>query len=203
MGQFLGLLRQGLDEAVKLGGVPFDDLKVLDFDAGDKSIYRDYTQTTIATSGTNSRLLFGTDKPNSIESQMSADVDEFLTLHVYPQFENFLNFFANRVTKKFKFAFKFEGTEFSRNRTERFEKQMTLMEKGIVMPQKLAASLGMGIKEFEMQMAMGVADDWVGKLTPIINASQMSGKEEVGAPKKKVSDLKESGANTREYDTGE
>lgn len=205
MGKFLGLLKQGLDSSIRIGGAPFESIEVLDFDAGDKSIYRDYTETTIATSGTNSRLLFGTDKPNTVESQMSADVDEFLTLHVYPQFENFLNFFANRVTKKFKFCFKFEGTEFSRNRTERFEKQMTLMEKGIVMPQKLAASLGMGIKEFEMQLAMGRAEDWVDKLTPIINASQMSGKDaqDVGRKKQKVKDLTDSGANTREYDTGE
>lgn len=205
MGKFLGLLKQGLDEAIKVGGVPFEDIKTLEFDGGDKNIYEKYNQVTAAMSGTNSRLLFGVDKPNSIETQASIDVDEFLAIHVYPQFENFLNFFVNRVTKTYKFAFKFEGTEFSRNKQDRFETQMSLVEKGIVMPQKIASSLGMGIKEFEMQLAMGRAEDWVDKLTPIINASQMSGKDaqDVGRKKQKVKDLTDSGANTREYDTGE
>lgn len=196
MGKFLGLLRQGLDESIKIGGAPFEDIKSLEFDGGDKNIYEKYNQVTSAMSGTNSRLLFGVEKQSAIESQMSVDVDEFLTTHVYPQFENFLNFFANKVTKKFRFTFKFEGTEFEHNRKNRFEKQMKLTEKGIVLPQKIASSLGMGIKEFEMYMAMGVADGFVDKLTPIINASQMSGKN--GRPQKDESEMTDSGLASRE-----
>lgn len=198
MGKFLGLFRQGLSESILLGGLPFEDVKSLDFDAGDKNIYEKYNQVTAAMSGTNSRLLFGIDKPNALETQASIDVDEFLTTYVYPQFENFLNFYVNKITKKFNFTFKFEGTEFSKNRQNRFDAQMKLAEKGIIMPQKIASSLGMGIKEFEMQMAMGKADDFVNKLTPIINASQMSGVKQNGRPTKDVGDLTDSGMETRE-----
>ena len=199
MGKFLGLLRQGLDDAIKVGGAPFEDIKTLEFDGGDKSILKDYTQTTISMSGTNSRLLFGTDKPNALETQLSVDIDEFLTTHVYPQFENFLEFFVNKITRKFHFKFTFEGTEFSTNKQARFDKQMQLLEKGITLPQKISASLGMSLKSFEMQLAMAKEDGFVEKLTPIINASQMSGKNMAqGRPKQTTSDLTDSGMNNRD-----
>lgn len=198
MGKFLGLLRQGLSDAIKVGGAPFEDIKTLEFDGGDKNIYEKHTQITAASSGTNSRLLFGIEKPNNLETQYSVEIDEYLATMVYPQFEDFLNFYANRVTTKFKFAFKLEGTEFSTNRKNRLDTQIKLIDKGIVMPQKIASAVGMGIKEFEMQMAMGKADGFVEKLTPIMSIYQMSGDSKGGAPKKDDADLTESGQATRE-----
>lgn len=199
MGKFLGLLRQGLSDSIKVGGVPFEDIKTLEFDGGDKNIYEKHTQIASASSGTNSRLLFGIEKPNNLETQYSVEIDEFLSTVVYPQFEDFLNFYANKVTKKFKFKFKFEGTEFSTNRKNRFETQMKLVDKGIVMPQKIASALGMGIKEFEMYLAMGSESGFVDSLTPVLSSHQMSGNSEGGRERKSVEDMTESGANSREY----
>lgn len=207
MGKFLSLLRQGLHDSIKIGAAPFDEIEEIDFSTANNNILQQYTQTTSAMSGTNSRLLFGVDKPNALETKLSSEIDEFLVTHLYPYFEDFLNYYANMETTDFKFRFKFEGTEFSANRKERQELQFKLMDKGIVMKQKIAASLGMSIKEMEMYMAMTDADDFRDAIMPLLSAYNMpqnQGESKVAnRPKKAVEDMTDSGMATEESGANE
>ena len=199
LGKFLGLLRQGIHESVKFGAAPFESIEEIDFETANNNILEQYTKTTAAMSGTNSRLIFGTDKPNAIETKLSSEIDEFITKAIYPYFEDFLNYYANMETDTFKFSFKFEGTELSSSRKERQELQFKLMDKGIVMKQKLAASMGMSERELDMQMMMTDADGFRDRLVPILNSYNVSKSDSTnGRPKKEVEDMTDGGMATEE-----
>jgi len=85
---------------------------------------------------------------------------------LYEQFDAFMDFHANRFTKEYKFQFSFEGTDFSVNREVRLESAMTLFDKGVVLPQKIAAAIGMKPAQFRKHMEESLATDFMSLLTP-------------------------------------
>jgi hypothetical protein len=126
------------------------------------------------------------ERQNAEETRASINVDVYLMEYIYPYFSNFLDYQINSRTKKYKFKFKFEGTEFTQSREERFDACMTLLDKGIVLPMKIAASLGMEYKDFQRQLDEAKANGWADSLTPILTSATMSGKDlKGGAPVKK------------------
>lgn len=198
LGKFLGLLKAGLHESVKVGGVPFSDVKEIDFDTTNTNILDDYSKTTASMSGINSRMVFANDKMSNSETQASINVDEFLTLHVYHQFNQFMDYQINKRTKHFKFKFKFEGSEFQANRQFRLDNAIKLSEKGITLPQKFAAAMGMEPVDFyrhlEECQAMGFAD----MLTPLISVYQQGKDDKGGRERKNDSELGDAGEITRD-----
>lgn len=149
MGKFLGLLKRGLSNAIKITGAPFEDVKQVEFDQPSTSIYDQSSVTEAANSGSTSRLIYSSDKMSATEVQYSANIDEMISTAVYPQYERWLSSMVNYFTKKYKFNFKFEGTKYSSNRKARLENALKLADKGIVMPAKIAAAIGTDI--FEMK----------------------------------------------------
>jgi hypothetical protein len=200
LGKFLALLKAGLSESVKVGVAPLQNMQGISFD-GSTPFYQEYLKTASSSSGVNSRLIYTLDKNNAIESQLSINVDEFLMMYVYPQFADYLDYHINKRTSKYKFRFDFEGTEFFTNRKERFETQMTLSDKGIVLPQKIAASIGMLPHIFIRQLEEGRASKFVDNLTPIqtsFTLGKNSTSDKGGRPASKDNDLSDSAAQTRE-----
>jgi len=198
LGKFLAVLKSGLSESVKVGAAPLEDMQGISFPL-DAPFYQDYLKTTTSSSGVNSRLIYTLDKNNALESQLSINVDEFLMTYVYPYFSDFLEYHINKRTTKFKFQFTFEGTEFFTNRKERLENSLTLADKGIVLPQKISAAIGMMPHVFERQLAEARASGFVDKLTPILSSFNISKQDSVGGrPSKATSDLSDSGAETRD-----
>jgi hypothetical protein len=162
-----------------------------------------FSSNTSASSGLNSRLIYSIDKPNVAETKASISVDEYITLVVYHQYNQFMDYFLNTFTKKFKFKFKFEGSEFFNDKETRLDNAMALLDKGIVLPQKIASALNMDVADFQRQLDMARAEDWVSKLTPIVTAYTMSKDDRKsdtgGRPLKKDKDLEESAQITREH----
>ena len=166
LGKFLALVKSGISESVKLSAAPLQNFKSIDFE-GNNEMYDKYVRTTLALSGVNTNLIFSSDvKPNVIETQLSLNVDEQLMCALYEQFEEYLGYQINLRTKSFKFSFVFEGTDFSINRDARFDKAMSLFDKGIVLPQKIAAALRMKPSELRKHMEEAKANDFMGLLTP-------------------------------------
>lgn len=200
LGEFLSLVKSAIGEAVKTAAVPLSGVQAISFPS-DNALYESYLRTALATSGVNTNLIFTSSvRPNAIESQLSLNVDESQMLALYPQFENFINYHVNNMTKNFKFKVQFEGTNFFNNRQQRFDKYTQLASTGIVLPQKIAASVGMNPFDFQRQLEEAQATEWVDKLTPIISGFQQpkdgTGKD-TGRPQKKDGDLGDSGSDTR------
>jgi len=199
LGKFLALVQSAINStAVKVAASPLQNVQGFDWKS-DPDIRSSYLRTTLGASGASSNLLFANDvKPNTLETQLSLAVDEILVTSVYPQFENFLNWHINKRTNKFKFKVVFEGSKFYTNSKRRLENAFLLSDRGIVLPQKISAAMGMSPFEMERQMEEAVASGWVDKLTPIKMSSQMSSDDEVGAPKKSEDEISESGEQTRQ-----
>lgn len=196
LGKFLQLVRSALSESMKVTAAPLDNMQAISFPT-ENEMYDSYLRTALASSGVNSNLIFSSNiKPNAIETQLSLNVDEQIATKLYPQFDAFLNYHVNRFTKKYKFYFKFEGTNFYTNRQNRLDAQMRLLPMGIVLPQKISAALGMSPFEFEKQLAEGRANKWVDKLTPIVSGNQMPA-EGAGRPTKSDAKIGDEGENTR------
>lgn len=202
LGQFLNLLKKGLNETISVGAAPLEDVKSFSYDMLNRSMLGEYTSVTTGMSGINSRLIFGLDRQNVEETRNSISVDEYMMKMVYPSFENFLNFFVNRKTKKFKFKFMFSGTEFNLDKQQRFDDAMSLLDKGLLLPGKIANAMGMNKIELERMLAEAKANNWDKKLIPLISAQQnaVSGIRkdgDKGRPRKSDSDLSEEGMQTR------
>lgn len=189
LGQFLALVKAAIGSAIKTAAVPLTNIKGIDFES-DNELYSSYIKTTLASSGVNTNLLFTSDvKQNAIESQLALNVDENQLIALYPDFEKFLNYHVNKETKHFEFKFHFEGTNFYLNRQQRFNDQMALIGQGIVLPQKIAASIGMSPFNFQRQLDEARANKFVDNLTPVTPGAQLSGKDN-GRPQKSDSEIK-------------
>jgi hypothetical protein len=166
LGKFMALVKSAISESVKFASAPLTNLQGISFPS-ENAVYDSYLKTSLASSGVNSNLIFSSNiKPNAIETQLSLNVDEQLATALYRQFDDFVDYFINKMTRHFKFACEFEGTEFFTNRNKRFEDSMTLFDKGIVLPQKIAAAMGMKPSVMRKHMQEAQSDDFMSMVTP-------------------------------------
>ena len=168
---FLGLLKRGLSDAVKIAGAPFSDLKDISFPTTEKSIYDEYNSNLARQSGATGSLIYGSVRPTATEIQLSAQIDTMIATSIYPSLARWLSTYVNTRTKKYKFRFTFEGNKYSSDRKDRLETALKLADKGIVLPQKIAAAVGMDIFELEAQLQDGKANNFYDLLYLLPNAN--------------------------------
>jgi hypothetical protein len=196
LGKFLTLLKSAVSEAIRVGASPLQDVKALSWPS-EQDVYGEYMKTTMSSSGVNTALLYTGDvRANAVESTLSLEVDQLLVQNIYQQFNDFMDFQLEKITKKYKFHVYFEGTSITLDRKFRLDGTMKLAEMGAVMPQSWAAARGIPPHVFMRQLAEAKSSGFVENLTPIVMASQMSSKDG-GRPQKDAGDLSDSGSATR------
>lgn len=203
LGSFLGLATRGLEAAIKVLALPTENIKGVEFENTDKDTYKNFMSIT---SGllSGGKVIFSSDtKLNAIETQLSMNLDEILVESIYPQFENFLEYYANQETKKYKWKFKFVGTNDFMSRERRQKEATDLANIGVVLPNKLASAFGLNKIELERELDEAKASGFTDKLMTMINMNTMSSKEGSsgdgdGRPKKDSSQLSDSGSETRD-----
>jgi hypothetical protein len=198
-GKFAQLIRQGLASEIQFGIAPFERIESFEWKSDNVNILDQFNRVTVGQSGTNAKLLYTTsDKMNMVETKNSIAIDEQVAEHAYPYFADFLNYYANKRTKRFKFKFTFEGTNMPESRAKRLADVMQMAQMGVVLPQKFSAALGMDYFDFNRQLEQGRADEFVDKLTPIMTSYTMSpGGGGAGRPEKPENDLSDEGVETR------
>ena len=135
---------------------------------------------------------------SNAEIQYAAEQQYNIMKPLYSQFQNFLNFFVNKLTKKYKFKFIFDVCSYSFDRDKRFDRLLKLADKGIVLNSSAYASvLGMTPPDFEQSLAEGHAGGMIDKLSMLFNANTMKDGG-VGRPRQEGSQLTESGEQSRE-----
>lgn len=166
LGKFMALVKSAISESIKVASAPLEDMQGISFDS-ENEIYNSYLKTMLASSGVNTNLIFTSDiKPNVLETQLSLNTDEQMMSALYDQFNIFMNYLGNKYTRTFKFNFIFEGTDFFLNRQNRLDAAMTLFNQGIVLPQKIAAAMGMKPAHLRKHMEEAGAMDFMQMLTP-------------------------------------
>ena len=166
LGKFMALIKSAISDAIRVASAPLEDMQGISFDA-ENEIYSSYLKTALASTGINTNLIFTSDiKQNAIETQLSLNVDEQLMAILYGQFNAFMNYFINSRIKNFKFNFYFEGTNFFLSRQNRFDTAMALFKDGIVLPQKIAAAIGVKPAQLRKYMEESRATGFMDLLTP-------------------------------------
>ena len=132
MGKFLSLARQALDESIGLTALPMKDAKVVDFTVEAQNRYTAYQRNLSANAVSSSASLLTENKLNTFESQLALTIDENFVKGLYSQFENFLNYYINKRTKKFKFKFTLSDTNTERDQKKRVDNFKNFAQMGIV-----------------------------------------------------------------------
>jgi hypothetical protein len=177
---------------------PLSNMEALSFPS-ENEMYPSYLKNLLASSGVNTSLIFTNDaRANILESRLSQETDSNLLTPLYNQFNGFMNYHANKMTKKFKFAFEFEGTRFSTDREERQNQQKDLMERGIILPKKIGAAYGIKPQNLRRMMEQAKADGFADSLTPILMANQIGKESKGGRPPMSDSEIGDAGAQTKE-----
>lgn len=200
LGKFLALFKQGASDLLKVGALPMQELEEIEF-KGDNTVFESYNRNLAGSTGLNSSFLYSSDKKNAVEARLAMNVDENIVHHMYAQFEDFLDFNINRLTKKYKFAFKFEGFNVYTDRTERHGQTIKLAQMGFVDINRIAHIFGTDAFGLEKRLMMAKSSNLLDLLTILPNANTAFG--EAGRPSKDDGELSEAGSQTRETEGNE
>lgn len=195
MGQMVGACAAALGKDFNILNIPSDEIESHEFTNTNKGIYSEQLKNISSLLG-GGRSIFSTDKQTTTETNLSLNIDEMLVENVYPQFSNFLEYNINKLTKKYKFSFRFSGTNSYQNKKERREVAFMGADKGFVSANKIANSLDLDLFELEDELLMTKAMGFDKKLIPLMNVYTQSNKDG-GRPQKSDSELTESGSETR------
>lgn len=195
MGQIVGACASALGNGFNILNIPSEDIKSHEFKNTNDGAYSDELET-VASLMNGGNTLFSKEKKTSIETQLALNIDEMLVESIYPQFNNFLNFYVNKLTKKFKFSFKFSGTNSFLSKDRKIKNAFLTADKGFVSANKIANAMDMDIFELEDELMMTKAMGFDKKLIPLLNIYTQSNKNG-GRPEKSEGELSESGNETR------
>lgn len=172
LGSFMGKVKQGLPKEVKAVAMPTENTHLYQFTDSNKDMYGQQLSNSAGVGGGISRVMYSSDRMSNAELQYAAEAQYAIMKNVYPQFQNFLEFYANKLTKKYKFKFIFDGCAYEYEREKRFDRLMKLSDKGMVLNSSAYASaLGMKPQDFDASLSEGHYGDLVDKLTLLLNAN--------------------------------
>lgn len=202
VGTIMQLARKGINKNIKQLALPLENTRLYQFADNNSNMYKNHLKTSAGLSIGASSLVYTDEKLSQEEMQLAINSDyEEIAKALYPQFENFLNFFVNKKTKKYKFRFSVTGSTLPFLRKQDVENHLKLSDKGIQVPiSRWGSLLGYKVSEFDMMVNEARYGDMQDKLFLLLNSNTTKdGSEESGAPKKDNSDLSEGGAVAREY----
>jgi hypothetical protein len=185
LGKFLGVARQGLSKEIGLIALPVDDVKTVDFDVSDQNIVSDYVKSLSQQGLSSTDVLLTSNKLNSHQSKLASAVDGNVVKSVYAMFADFVDYYVNRETKKFKFHVSFHDLDIPDDRAERETRFKTTASMGIVDIQYAARMFDLSPFEFDRRLLMSKSSGLEDKLISLMSLNNQSAamqKNGVGRP---------------------
>lgn len=203
LGQMMNLVTRGLkSNNILASAFPLKDIKGWQFtDSNPSMVEKQYT-TTAAQGASASTLIYTTSKMSQSELENAVYADYCFMKPLYEQFNQFLNFYVNKKTVKYKFEFSFDGLDRQWDREKRQSALRNYADKGIVLDSTMwASAFGMKPQAFQRSLECAHNSDFVDNLTMMLNANTMKsgGQEDVGAPKKDISERSEKTEEVEDY----
>lgn len=203
MGKFMALVNQGLKNNVKPIALPLEDIHGWQFTDSNTNMVENQEKITAADGASATTLIYTSDKMSQFELENAIYSDYCFMKPLYNQFNQFLNFYVNRKTVKYKFEFFFDGLDRQWDREKRQTALRNYADKGIVLDSTMWAS-AFGIKPQAFQRSIECAhnSDFVDNLTMLLNANTMknSGEEsQSGAPEKDTLDKSDKTEEVQDY----
>ena len=209
LGAFMGKVKNGLKDAatnaspIKAVAMPTENIKWFQFNDGNTTMYENQLANSAGVGSGISRVIYSSDRMSNAEIEAGI-TDQYNTVkQVYPQFSNFLDFFGNQLTKKYKFAFHFEGCSYSFDREKRFDRLTRAADKGIVLGSSAwASAMGYSPVEFEHLLEEAKYGDFSQKWQLMLNTNTTAQSADAGRPREDDIDLTDSGEASRDSING-
>lgn len=185
LASLLSLLQRGLRRNIKVGAVPAERTDFYQYEDKNPDLYSKYLKTNGSIGASASRLIYSTDKMSQAEIENAIITDYQEMAHLYSQFEQFLNYYINQKTKKYKFKFIFEGSVYPFEREYRQERLLDLADRGLVLNESaFASAYGYPPQLFSAMLDEAKNGGLIEKLTPLISIHTAS-TNEGGRPRKR------------------
>lgn len=205
LGAFMGKVKQGLETIggsnanTKAVAMPTENIKWFQYNDSNTNMYNNQLANSAGVGSGISRVIYSSDRMSNAEIEAGI-IDQYNTVRrVYSQFSNFLEFFGNQLTKKYKFSLILDGCSYPFEREKRFERLKTAADKGLVLaPSAWASAMGYKPQEFERLLEESKYSGWVDELSQLmlnVNTTKQDG--EVGRPRKDTG-LTDSGEASRD-----
>ncbi|MBU7316136.1 hypothetical protein [Paenibacillus oleatilyticus] len=197
--KFNSIIQSAVPEGVKSIVTPFDS-EAVDFDQSQSknSIVGVGEEMFYKSAGT-SPILFGEKNTTGSGIKASIETDESFVLHMYREFERFLNIQLKRVTGRFRFKVVFPDITFF-NRKDKIEEYLKVSQYGMPVS-LLACALGLNQRDLvnllEFESILKIHD----KLKPLVSSHTQNGNENSGRPKQNK--LTDAGEQTRDIDANQ
>lgn len=200
LGTFMSLVKKGLQSIIKAVAVPLENIKFFQFEDKNPNSYTNELTTTAGIGTGISRVIYSSDKMSNAELEAALNEVYQTMKPMYAQFNNFLDFYVNQMTSKYKFKFEFVGSNYQFERDARFDKMMKMADKGLVLNSSAwASAVGMNPVTFDRMLAESKYTGWIDKYsTLMLNANTTAQSSEGGRPRKSSSSLTDSGEASRE-----
>jgi hypothetical protein len=191
--EFSNLIRNTLPEGMDFKATPFEDVKLFEF--GQSQNQADISDVALRNliNNSGSSQIMSINKPMQSTVNSAQKVDESFVSHLYLQAEDFINYQLSKVSSKYKFRIKFEGTIFDREEREKSAKEWATY--GII-TDKIGASMGYTPREFDRAIAYMRSRNYPEKLVPLVSTHQTNGNE--GGRPEAGSDISDNGAVAKE-----
>lgn len=169
--KMLSLVKRGLNSNINAVAMPAASPKFYQFADSNTDMVKNTTNNTVGQAVSASRIIYSSDKMSETEAKNAIVTDFNMVADLYPQFEHFLNFFVNKKTRKYKFAFKFSGCTYPFTREDMINKYTMLMDKGVIFaPRTYAKVLDMTPMEFDRLLEEGKYCEWADELTSMMQS---------------------------------
>ena len=200
LGAFMQKVKSGLNGVAKIAAVPLANIKYFQFEDKNPNSYKNELTTTAGIGTGISRVIYSSDKMSNAELEAALNEVYQTMKPMYAQFNNFLDFYVNQMTSKYKFKFEFVGSNYQFERDARFDKMMKMADKGLVLNSSAwASAVGMNPVTFDRMLAESKYTGWIDKYsTLMLNANTTAQSNEGGRPRQSGTSLTESGEASRE-----
>lgn len=200
LGTFMSLVKKGLQSTIKAVAVPLENIKFFQFEDKNPNSYTNELTTTAGIGTGISRVIYSSDKMSNAELEAALNEVYQTMKPMYAQFNNFLDFYVNQMTSKYKFKFEFVGSNYQFERDARFDKMMKMADKGLVLNSSAwASAVGMNPVTFDRMLAESKYTGWIDEYSQMMmNANTTSQSNEGGRPRQSGTSLTESGEASRE-----
>ena len=200
LAKLLGFVKSALNSSVKQIPLPLTETKYAQFTDNSPMMSMYQYQMSSSLGASASSMVYTNDKMAQFEMQSALMEDYNLMKRLYLQFADFINYFLNRKTKKYKFTVVFDGSNMP---FEREQRKKTLMEYSSVgmTPNESFFSATLGVPAHIFSRMREESHATIGdNLTMLMNANTMKSDGEVGNQVKDDSELKDGGSISRDYE---
>ena len=210
LGELMALVSTSLKDYVQPVAMPTDQNKMFQLTDSNSDMAKTQYDTSSGQGASASSLIYTNERMMQFEMQQAVETDYAFMKPLYQQFNQFMNFFVNRKTKKYKFDFEFDGLDRMFHRKERQAALSNMMSVGL-MPNVSYIASAYGIRPQQMQRML--EESHYGGLTDILTlplnnntrsdgSNSDSGSSKNGRPQiTNQTEITDDGAISQEYNT--